>query len=425
MGRTRKSNREPLRPKPVEKVELSEKHVKLRFVLVILLAAIGAAAIAIGVSSLFHPDAGWREIEAKTQGINCGADFDFLYELGVDGASPSEESRAVSQIYSSAAEKAYQLFTDDESFEGVCNIRYINQHPNEKIQVDQALYQAFSQLKDAGNRSVFLAPIYGRYESMFFSEDDFQAAMYDPFQDEETAAECAVIAAYAGDREAVDLELLGENNIRLKVSKEYLSYAKENGIESFIDFFWMKNAFIADYLAEALISAGYTHGCLSSFDGFIRNLDAREIPYSLQIYDRVGGNVYPAGTLNYAGPAGIVYLRNYGISERDAQRFYEFGDGQIRTPYADVADGLCKSACGDLACYARDRGCAAVLLDMIPVYLADSLDPGKLDSLEGSGVFSIYCENNVIHYNDPQASFKDLYRGEDISYTVSPLITSR
>ncbi len=45
------------------------------------------------------------------------------------------------------------------------------------------------------------------------------------------------------------------------------------GIGSFIDFSWMRNAFIADYLAEGLAARGFGKGALTSFDGFARNLE--------------------------------------------------------------------------------------------------------------------------------------------------------
>ncbi|MCD8014832.1 MAG: hypothetical protein LUG99_16995 [Lachnospiraceae bacterium] len=58
----------------------------------------------------------------------------------------------------------------------------------------------------------------------------------------------------------------------LFVSDDHLAYAEETGFLSYIDFFWMKNAFIIDYLTDTLIEKGYTQGASSSYDGFDRNL---------------------------------------------------------------------------------------------------------------------------------------------------------
>ena len=60
------------------------------------------------------------------------------------------------------------------------------------------------------------------------------------------------------------VELLGEGRIRLFVSREYLEFARREGVECFIDFEWMRNAFIIDYLARELAAQGYTSGVLLS-----------------------------------------------------------------------------------------------------------------------------------------------------------------
>ena len=43
---------------------------------------------------------------------------------------------------------------------------------------------------------------------------------------------------------------------------------------------------------------------------------------------------------------------------KDKYHYYEFKSGDIRTRYADTADGLCKSAVNNMAAYADDISCA-------------------------------------------------------------------
>ena len=54
------------------------------------------------------------------------------------------------------------------SFDGVKNLYYINQHPNEEIEVEEVLYQAFSLLEKYGNRAIYLAPVYIQYKNLFW-----------------------------------------------------------------------------------------------------------------------------------------------------------------------------------------------------------------------------------------------------------------
>ncbi len=414
MRRTRRDNRDIPHPKPVEKIELSEQHLGLRLVLTVLLLVAGVGGITYAISSLFSADAGWCQIESSASEYNCGEDFTFLYCLGETDVSATTEKKAVTALYSDATELAFQLFTDDMEYDGVHNVYYINRHPNEEIEVEPLLYEAFSLVQSYGDRCIYLAPVYAQYTDLFFCTDDSQAVDFDPRLNPEVAAYYAEIAGYANDRDAVDLELLGDNRICLKVSEEYLTYAQDCGFENFIDFFWLKNAFIADYLADVMISNGYTHGCLSSYDGFIRNLDSSGASYSYDITDRVGQILYPAARMDYSDPISIVDLRDYGVNN---PYYYTFANGEIRTPYLDPRDGLCKSAVGELICYSREQGCAETLLQMIPVYISDLFVPEALGELARAGTYSIYCQDSKVLYNDPALSLTEFYSGEDAQYS--------
>ena len=59
---------------------------------------------------------------------------------------------------------------------------------------------------------------------------------------------------------------------------------------------------------------------------------------------------------------------------RKKYNYYEFKSGDIRTRYADTADGLCKSAVNNMAAYADDISCAELILKVSPVYIADTMD---------------------------------------------------
>ena len=75
MGRTVKDP-DRRRPKPVQKVQLSEKNVGRRIVLVVLFLAIGSGFLVYGFMNFLRGDSGWREISVKAGSeLNCGEDF--------------------------------------------------------------------------------------------------------------------------------------------------------------------------------------------------------------------------------------------------------------------------------------------------------------------------------------------------------------
>lgn len=183
------------------------------------------------------------------------------------------QKKALTLLYTDSIVKAYKMFSMDESFEGITNVYDLNRHPNETMVVDDALYHAFELIAETGNRAIYLAPVYTEYDNLFFCNDDSETVNYDAYQNGEVAAYFSEVAAYSNDPSDVNVELLGGNQVRLSVSDDYLAFAEKNFISDFIDFSWMKNAFITDYVADVMIDNGYTLGSLTSYDGFTRNLD--------------------------------------------------------------------------------------------------------------------------------------------------------
>lgn len=402
---------------PVERIELSWKNYKVRLIAAAVFLVAGVWLLARSVVGLFGTDPGWQTIETSSGAEdNCASDFTFLYELGAGELSAATEKRALTEAYTEAAVTAYRLFSASENFAGVTNVCDLNRHPNEVLTVDEALYEAFALLERYGDRSVYLGPVYEIYDGLFSCEEDWQTIDFDPYVNPDIAAFYAEAAAYVRDPESVNVELLGDGQVRLHVSEEYLSFAKNSDTTRFLDFYWLTNAFIADYLAQTLSGQGYTHGTLTSYDGFIRNLDSREMTYALDLYDREGQVVYPAAVMRYQGPESIVYLRGYPAVGQDAWRFYRTDSGEIRTAYVDTADGLCKSAADDLICYSGAAGCGETLLRMIPIYVADALQIEKLSELAADGVYAVWPEERALYHTDPDLVLTDLYSGETAIY---------
>lgn len=400
-------------PKPVEKIQLSEGNVKRRLIAAAIVLVIGGVALAYSLTQLLTPDTGWQPIEASsTGGPTCADELIFLYQLGSGGVPVRTESRAIKTLYSDACRKLFQLFHTVESFEGVTNLRDINLHPNETLTVDGILYRAFETVQRHGDRTIYLGPVYARYGDVFFCTDDVQLADFDPRSSEAVRREYEAVAAYARNPQAVELCLLGDNQVCLKVSEEYLAFARQEGIERFLDFGWLKNAFVVDCLGDLMVENGYTHGSISSYDGFTRNLDDRGLDYAQNIYDYVDGAVRPAGVMEYRGPMALAYLRDYPINDLDGQRIYRLKNGERRTSYLSPEDGRCQSAVSGLLCYSDTAGCGEMALELAPIYVAETLDVPALEALAGRGIQSVRCEDGVIRGTDPGLSLSSLYEGD-------------
>lgn len=384
--------------KPITKIELSSKNGKLRAILAVVCLVVGIGILVYALSGMLSTDSGWKTVEVSSSNLNCSADFVLSYYLGDAGISTTSEYKQLSALYTEATENAYRIFHEDLLEEGLCNLAYISGHVNETLTVEPALYQALELVQRYENRCLYLGPVYTEYNRIFSSESEPEAASYDPAQNPELVAYIQKLSAFANDPGMIDLELLGNNQVKLTVSDFYLAFAQEYEITEFLDFGWMKNAFIADYLAQTLIEGGFTKGYLASFDGFTRNLDSRGETYGLNLFDRLDSDVFLPAVMHYNKSVSIVYLRNYPLRDQDRWHYYSFSSGRIVTAAIDPADGMSKSATDNIVSYSYDAGCAEILLQLIPVYVADTFAADSLNALDG--IFSIWFTDSVLRYND-------------------------
>ena len=393
----------------MKQLVLSDKNRKLRLILLCVFLLIAIIAFTVGLFAALDTEPGWGAVECSASEVNCSSDFIFSYCYGQTAENPASEQKRLSNFYSQAATDAWRIFHTD--------VAAINSQVNTTLTVDPALYEAFSLIRQYGSRCLYLGPVYEAYGNLFVAQSDGEAAQYDPAQDAEQAAYLTELTAFTSDPSMVDLQLLPDHQVRLVVAPEYLEYAQANEITQFLDFGWTANAFIADYLADVLTEAGFTNGFLASYDGFTRNLDDRGEEFSLNLFSRRETSIYLAGTMQYNQPISIVFLRDYPMSQRDQYSYYTFQSGHIVSAMVDPSDGLCKSATDSLVSYSYDLGCAEVLLQQIPLFVADSLDTEALAAMHGDGISSIWFDGTVLSCNDADMQIK-LNPESGVDYTL-------
>ncbi|MCD8107795.1 MAG: hypothetical protein LUE20_07520 [Oscillospiraceae bacterium] len=385
---------------PPKDIEVSNKHLGLRIAAVVILIMVAATSFIYGFNQLFSTTEGWQEVEADEDNLSCASELTFMYNIGGGSESATTERKALVLLYSDACETAFELFHVNMEFDGVNNVYYINNHPNEEITVDEVLYSALETMVESGGRELYLAPIYYEYQGIFFSSEDWEAEQYDPYLNEAQAEYFSEVIEFASEDEHVYIELLGDNKIILHVSDEYLSFAEENGIDRFIDFSWMTNAFIVDYISDIMIENGYTQGMIASYDGFARNLGGYDVAFSYTLYSRQGSTVYSVADMIYDGAKSFVFVHDYAIESLDSQHYYSYESGDTRNPYIDANDGLCKVATADLVLYSESSTCTQLMLEIIDTYISDGLDESKLESLADDGIYSVYYDGYTIMHTE-------------------------
>lgn len=388
----------PHAPK-VRQIEVSEKNIKLRWILVCVLVGIAAIAILWGIFGS-RQKAGWYTVKSDSGGLHCGNSFVLNYEFGAGEMSAAKEGKELQKLYTALTEKAWQLFCHEAGQSEWGNLYRLNTHLNQEISIDPALYQALKVFETQKCRLHYLGPVYAAYDQVFFADDPVSAAEADPGQNEENRQYVLQLAKFAADPNAVQLELRQDSKVFLHVSEEYAGFLKENMVETVIDFGWLLNALILDYMAGRLKDEGFTNGNITSIDGFAGNLDRRGGGYQLNIFNRREDKAELVAAMAYSKPTSVVYLRTY-----DSTGVYQFAGGRTVTYFADIGDGQCKTALPNLVSYSETAGCTQIALQIAPSFIAYNFSANGLNALTEEGIYSVWFEDNTLRYNQPDLHF--------------------
>ena len=396
----RKSNRQIRQPLPVENVEVSHKNVGLRLVFFWLFVAIAIAGIAVGVYFLARVEKGWQMVSPRSSAkANCSSDFSFYYYFDGTGSNNRSTYRALENKYTELTVTLYEDFAD-VPITDVKNVYYLNHHTNEIVDVAPYLYSSLK--KAAESRYIFGAPIEAFYESLCASQGDWEAVDYDPARNDVLKAECLEILAYARDKNHISIEFFEDSKLRLNVSQEYLDFAEEHNVHSFIDFAYMKNAFIIDRMAKELVDLGFTNGLITSYDGYTRTLSSQECTFDL--FSSIEKKEYYVGMAQLGGNYASVNLHAFGTNNRDVKLHYKYDDGAYAHCYFDMEDSISKCSADGLLVYSENKNCSDLLLSVLPIWISDNLDTAALSAGVAGGTEYAYVIGTKVHYSDAKLS---------------------
>ena len=393
----------------MEKISLDGRTVsKRRIFFIALFLCIGIAAFVYAFTHLGGNRKGWQNValDRVTEGSVC-FDFSFTYEFGKSGKSVNKERSGLISCYRKLTTDAYRIFDRRQEYEGLSNLCTVNRHPNETVEVDPALYNAFAAYAKDGGRMLYLGALTEHYEVWITSDSEEALSETDPFKNPDVMEFFRKTAEYAADENAVRLELCGDNKVILHVSDAYLAFAAANDIVDFVDFGWARNAVIVDYLADGLTNAGYRRGILTSYDGFTRNFCDYGGSFDYSLIVSKNGEPANAGTMTYQGKMSFVWFHSYPANSYDAMfRVRTLADGRIRNTYLGT-DGLPHSNLPELLAWSEADSCTDIALSMAKYYIIDHYSGDDLRAGAGAKGISVLTaeEAGLLHTNDWNVTF--------------------
>ena len=405
--------RKTYQPAPVSTIELSDQHSTGRLVLVVFLLILAGVAFYFAIKARATAAPGWQKIDAVTTEASCADEFTLYYSVGAEGRDATADFRAVTALYTNAALHAYRIFHPEQEFDAVGNLALVNHHPNEAVSVDPVLYKALETVVNSGDRRIFLGPLYRQYRIIFECDNDVEAADADPNRDPELKEFAKKLAALASDPAEISLEFLGGNQLKLNMGEAYAALLKEWGDPPALDTGRLKNALIADYLAEQIAGQGPVHAYITSKDGYARTLysGAGEAKADAVIYSRQGQAVYPAAMLNYSPPMSLVYFRSYPAAAASGLG-YIYEDGMTVTDWICEEDGLNRTSLPELLCLSSDRTCTQIVLENEDLFTAGQFDENRLSC------GAVWTEGTAVCTRGDGFTVSDLLESEEIKFTL-------
>ncbi len=380
-------------------VEVDQSHVGVRVAIFVVALACAIGGFAYGISQLLSKDPGWTAVTVNTSSLNCGDDFTFLYDIGEGELSASKELKNLRSLYSEVCVEAYEVFDTTAEYEDCLNMWYLLNHVNEKVEVAPLLYQSLAKVEESGTRYLYTGTMSALYSSLTYSRSDIEAESYDPYRNEDLKEFYAELALYICDPDSIHIEFFDNNQVMLYVSDEYMAFAEENSVTEWIDFSWMKNAFITDYIVETMMENGYDLGLVMSNDGYIRGFDVSDSSNAtFPIYHREDNTVSVLTAMYCSGTDSYVYYRDYPLEDEPEGRYYMYQDAEFRYRYIDPEDGLCKAALTEMVFCAEDMTCTDLMLATAPFFIADSFDEdGVWDLADQQEIVTLYYGDDELN----------------------------
>ncbi len=385
------------------KVKVEKRKFNKKKILIIIFSIFTGILLFVGLGiGIYY----WTTDSAGTVNIELGEysdEYEMKYNLTGSRQDATNTKKQVTKMTNSQLTLYNRLFDSVNLYDDLINVAYINNHINENIKVNDALYNAFKTINDNKSREIFFGPIFEYNDKIYSLDNDDEVKKIDYNYNSEMYNYLTSIYKFKNDSNAINIELLDDFVIRLNVHEAYINLLKENNSKRYIDFGYLKNAFIVDSVANHLSERGFREGYLMSSDGYLRVFN-NKISRDYDIYD------YDKADINIANIT-VVGKSVVNINKFRNKR-YIYSDGRVINNYINPKALGSDLTANTIVCYSS-LSCSEMLLKMEGLmYTAIS----NYSSLSTNGINTIYLDGENIKYNDSSLVFNMILVNDKYEY---------
>jgi len=318
--------------------EYTKKQLIIRGILSAFFFIIAIVIVTKTIYKMTKKEPGVYIIEAQTdkEAMLYASGIKLSYYLDGKSSDIRTNEKAISQIYSIALSRAYKLTDPYNEYEGYVNLCTINRSMGSDVKISKELHDilkdAYEKTKEENGYSMFAGAYYKHFNDIIYSDDSIS---FDPVNNEEESKRVNALLEKTLDLNNFTLDLSKERNVNFNVSDSFKAFIKENEeSETSLDLNLLRESYMLKVTADALTTAGYTKGLITTQSGVILDLgDYKNGGYAL--YAIEDGNITPKDSVSVKPDTSMSGIVSFAL-EGDLRGFSEVRKGSetiYRSPF--------------------------------------------------------------------------------------------
>ncbi|MDD6302389.1 MAG: hypothetical protein PUA56_03645 [Bacillales bacterium] len=419
------------------KLNISDKHIPLRIVIFVVSFIIAIGAIGFGVYSCSTKgleNSGWVNFDLSLYNdndyIGYNNDIRLMYYVDGDKAQVKNTNKLVRDLFIQKAKKVYSLIdsTPDYNYK-TKGISYINNHINEKIEIEERLYNILSDALDKTNLNETYSLYSGLINSFWKTNFTLNYSLnknIDPLLDNKNKADLELIKQACKKENNLKLKLDKEDDkyyATLNVDQEVVSLVDDLSLEAnYLDLNSLFNSYYLQEVYQDFINANLTKGYFYAETGEIIFMsDSFVDENNIIIYDKTN-KVFPVGIVSSSGACNVSQIRTFGVNNNT--NFYSFiHDNQVinRSLYYDYKEGYNNETFTISSIVSKKKLVDLTYMNLYLTLKGDlSLYQEKLIDQEYAAVIK-KDEERTIYLSDPESNYKDYGRYINGKYEIEEM----